>query len=381
MRTLPTKKKVIVQVALTYLPDIGGGETHLRDLVSYISKYHDTVVITMKPYQSRKEKVPLVEKTGNVSVVRIPRPMRSLIYSNGKWRPFATLIYLPYFYIYVAFWSLRYKNAIIAFHLHGLLLAPLCVFLKRITGRKCIISVHFTFKGGGKILEEVVLWGLRRADHVLALSELEKENLIKLGIPREKVLKFTYWVDLESFKPIERAIAREKLGIDKSIFMVLFVGRLIEEKGIDIVLEVAKNMEKIEFYIIGDGPLREKVLKSSSEIKNLHYVGPVDNFSLPSWYSASNVLVVPSTSEEGFGRVIIEAFACGIPVIGSNLGGIPEAIQPHVGKIVSPNPQEFIKAISEVSKSSYSRWEIRKYAEERFGLKNAETILRCLIDY
>jgi len=202
-----------------------------------------------------------------------------------------------------------------------------------------------------------------------------------MGIPREKVLKFTYWVDLESFKPIERAIAREKLGIDKSIFMVLFVGRLIEEKGIDIVLEVAKNMEKIEFYIIGDGPLREKVLKSSSEIKNLHYVGPVDNFSLPSWYSASNVLVVPSTSEEGFGRVIIEAFACGIPVIGSNLGGIPEAIQPHVGKIVSPNPQEFIKAISEVSKSSYSRWEIRKYAEERFGLKNAETILRCLIDY
>ncbi|BBD73481.1 hypothetical protein HS1genome_1870 [Sulfodiicoccus acidiphilus] len=182
------------------------------------------------------------------------------------------------------------------------------------------------------------------------------------------------------FKPIERTAARERLGIDKSVFMVLFVGRLVEGKGVHIVLEIAKIMKDVEFYIIGDGPLREDVTRASLEARNVHYVGPVNNLSLPVWLSASNVLIVPSTGEEGFGRVIIEALACGIPVVGSNLGGIPEAIGPHVGKIVPPTPEEFMRAIREISRSPYSSQEIRRYAEERFSIKNAEIILRSLTD-
>lgn len=375
------ERKIIVEVAMTYLPDIGGGETHLKDLVSYLSKYYDTVIITMKPYQNRKEKLPFIEKTERITVIRLPRPFKSLIYRNNEWRPLASLLYLPLLTIYVFIWFAIHRKEVLAFHLHGLLLSPLCALLKSVSRKRCVISVHFTFKGLGRIVDPIIRWSLAKADCVLALSELEKENLIKLGVPREKIKKFTYWIDLELFRPIERITARDKLGIDKFAFVVLFVGRLIKEKGIHLVLDIANKMKDIEFYIIGDGPLRDYVIKASRELKNVHYVGSVENSSLPVWLSAANVLIVPSINEEGFGRVIIEALACGIPVVGSNLGGIPEAIgSSHVGKIVPPTPEDFVKAIREIMSLSYSSHEIRRYAEERFSVKNAEVILKCLID-
>ncbi|WP_158613779.1 glycosyltransferase [Sulfodiicoccus acidiphilus] len=181
------ERKVIVEIAMTYLPDIGGGETHLRDVVSYLSKYYDTVVITMKPYQNRKERLPFVEKTGRVTVIRLPRPLRSLIYRNNEWKPLASLIYLPLLTIYVFIWSIIHRNEVLAFHLHGLLMSPLCILLKSVIRRRCVISVHFTFRRGGRIADSVVRWSLARADCILALSELEKENLLKFGVPREKV--------------------------------------------------------------------------------------------------------------------------------------------------------------------------------------------------
>ena len=373
------ENKIIVEITRTYLPDLGGVETHLKDLVSYLTKYYDVVVITMKPYQNRSQKVSLVEKIGRVTIIRLPRPFRSLIYRRNESNTLADLLYLPLLTIYVLVWSIIHRKDVLAYHLHGVILSPLCVLIKSITRKRCVISIHFTFKGLNILVDPIIKWSLAKADCVLALSELEKNNLIKFGLPGEKVKRFTYWVDQELFRPIDRDIAREKLGIDKSAFVVLFVGRLIKEKGVHLVLELGKRMKDVEFYIVGIGPLAEDVIRVARELKNVHYVGPLDNSSLPIWLNASNVLIVPSINEEGFGRVIIEALSCGIPVIGSNLGGIPEAITSlYVGKVVRPTPDDFEIAIREIMASSYSREEIRKYAEERFGIKNAETILECL---
>ncbi|MGC9088513.1 MAG: glycosyltransferase, partial [Conexivisphaera sp.] len=91
------------------------------------------------------------------------------------------------------------------------------------------------------------------------------------------------------------------------------------------------------------------------------------------------VFIMPTLNdEEGFGKVIMEALACGTPVIGSRRGGIPEAIEPSVGKVVEPTLQEFARAIRDVAASNYSRSVLREYAEKRFGPQNAEIILECL---
>jgi glycosyltransferase involved in cell wall biosynthesis len=373
--------KVVAEVALTYLPDVGGGETQLRDVISAVSKHYDTVVITMKPYQKGRGKPPCVERNDNVTVIRLPRPLRSMVFRDGGWKPLRGSVYLPLFIPYVLLWSLMNRKKVVAFHLHGLLLAPLCLALKAL-GMKCTISVHYTYTARSKMLNAVLRTCLSGADCVLALSELERGDLIKAGIPKAKVRKFTYWVDLNFlrvFNVMERKLAREKLGLEQSRFVVLFVGRLVREKGIDVVISLAKMMAEAEFYVVGDGPLRERVKEASSEIKNLHYVGPVENLSLAVWYNASNVFVMPTLNEEeGFGRVIIEALACGTPVIGSRRGGIPEAIDPRVGKVVEPTPQEFARAIREVAASNYPKSELREYAEKKFGPQNADVILQCI---
>jgi glycosyltransferase involved in cell wall biosynthesis len=152
----------------------------------------------------------------------------------------------------------------------------------------------------------------------------------------------------------------------------------VKVKGIDIILELASMMSDIEFYIVGDGPLKEKVEKATIKNKNLHYIGKIGVDLLSIWYNAADLLIIPSIYDEGFGRVIIEALACGTPVVGSKRGGIPEAIAPQVGKVVEPTPQEFAKAIREIIALNYSKTELREYAVKRFGIQNAETILKCL---
>jgi len=65
-------RETIVEIAMTYLPDIGGGETHLRDLIEYISRFYKTVVITMKPYQANRGNPPIMEIAKRITVIRSP---------------------------------------------------------------------------------------------------------------------------------------------------------------------------------------------------------------------------------------------------------------------------------------------------------------------
>ena len=122
---------------------------------------------------------------------------------------------------------------------------------------------------------------------------------------------------------------------DKPI--VLFVGNLIKRKNVDSLLE-AKKVANSDYYlvIVGDGPQFKKLTKKVDEedIRDVIFTGSrndVENI-IPS----CDVLVLPSFSES-FGLVLIEALACGKPVIGSNVGGITEIITDDVGLLVDPN--------------------------------------------
>ena len=123
--------------------------------------------------------------------------------------------------------------------------------------------------------------------------------------------------------------------LDKPI--VLFVGNLIKRKNVDSLIE-AKKISSSDYYlvIVGDGPLYDK-LKSkveNEEMSDVIFAGSrndVENI-IPS----CDVLILPSYSES-FGLVLIEALACGKPVIGSDVGGITEIITKHVGLLVNPN--------------------------------------------
>ena len=230
------------------------------------------------------------------------------------------------------------------------------------------------------LMAKMVRWTLNPANKVLTLSNASRRELIEVGLREDKVDTYTYWIDQEVFKPFDKVEAKKKVGWEGR-FVVLFVGRFIDIKGMDVLLEVAESIDKeICFAFIGDGPLSASIEKVSRRLNNVMFIGKVDNHNLPLYYNAADILCVPSKYEEGFGRVILEALSCGIPVVASNRGGIPEAIDRTVGVLVDPTVDDLGREIESLYRTSEKLQEMqsrcREYAVSRFSKKNAELIVR-----
>ena len=112
---------------------------------------------------------------------------------------------------------------------------------------------------------------------------------------------------------------------------MLYFGRLIEEKGVDVLLAAARLCPGVPVVIVGDGPDRAKVELEAAELENVKFVGPAWGEDLKQYLYNARAVVVPSLWHENFPYVILQAFAAGKPVVGSQRGGIPELIQagPH----------------------------------------------------
>ena len=192
---------------------------------------------------------------------------------------------------------------------------------------------------------------------------------------------FTYWIDLKKFNVISnKKQAKRKLGWERK-FVVLFVGRLVVEKGILQLLEAVKVWNK-NFYVIvcGVGPLGEKVRESVDSGLNVMYLGNIEQDELPKIYNAADVTIVPSIHEEGFGRVILESLACGTPVIAANRGAIPEAMDESVGRLIRITPENIKKEVEYFYKNPDKLGKLsknaRKFAEKRYSERNIELIVR-----
>ncbi|WP_323754011.1 glycosyltransferase [Marinobacter sp.] len=112
---------------------------------------------------------------------------------------------------------------------------------------------------------------------------------------------------------------------------LLYFGRLIDEKGVDVLVEAARRAPGVSVVIVGDGPDREALGRAAETLDNVRVVGPAWGEELKEWLRGARAVVVPSLWHENFPYVILQAFAAGKPVIGAERGGIPELVQdgPH----------------------------------------------------
>jgi glycosyltransferase involved in cell wall biosynthesis len=170
---------------------------------------------------------------------------------------------------------------------------------------------------------------LSKADHCVAHSEGASEILQQIGF--DKVTVIPPPVDTSIFRRTGQSV-RAQLGL--SGFTIGFVGRFIPLKRVDLLLRVARKLDfEYQLLLVGDGPAKSEWLglaRQSHVDDRIVWKDPVPHSEIPSLLSAMDVLVLPSSTgqswKEQFGRVLIEAMACEVPVIGSSSGEIPRVI-------------------------------------------------------
>ena len=367
----------VLQLTVHFSPNIGGVETHLSNLIEVLIKRGFNVdVLTYQPLTTNVS-WKIFEKNKNLTIIRIPW-IPGLFYKLVSF-PMLEFLYLLPGLFFMTPLILIWKNPDVI-HAHGLIAGFVGVFWGKLFGSRVVVSTHsiYSFPNKG-LYKSFAKWIFAHADKSLGLSKQAIKEIESLGISTKKVDSFIYWIDPDLFKKVTNA--KKILGW-KDKFVVLFVGRLVEEKGVIELLQSAKTWHSnITLIIVGSGPLEEKVRQIMSKNKNIRFVGTISQDQLPTFYCASDILIVPSVSEEGFGRVILEALSCGLPVIGSNRGAIPEAMDETVGQIIDIT----VESIKEAVEYFYNHREkleklaknCRKFAERRYSEKNVENIIKA----
>lgn len=370
-------RKKILQLTVHLYPNIGGVETHLEDLFDILTKREWNIFVLAYQPLSTKTDWAILEKKKNLIILRIPW-LRGF-FEKLVHIPVLEFLYLvPGLFFVTPIIIIFYRPNMI--HAHGISAAVAAVFWCKFFKIKSVISLHsvYSFPKTG-LYRSFVKLILENCDFVLSLSNKSNEEIRRLGIKRKKTGTFTYWIDLQKFKRISEA--KNKLGWDKK-FIVLFVGRLIEEKGIKPLIEAASLWnKKINLVIVGSGLLEEYVSNYATKLKNLSIIGKVDQNDLPLYYSGADCVIVPSTSEEGFGRVIIESLACGTAVLATNRGATSEAMDKTVGRFVYPTPEGIREGVEYFYNNpkhlSHLSNNARKFVERRYSENNVKNIIKA----
>ncbi len=231
---------------------------------------------------------------------------------------------------------------------------------------------------------------------IVTISNYSLEKIQKhYGIDPSKVRIVPNGVDTEKFKPNENLQAVRKqfgLGNEPS---VLFVGSLIQRKGLPFLVEAAKKIVKeqpdTKFLIVGEGPLK-KQLTTSIESANLSgsfkFLGNLKDDLLPSVYNCADVFVLPSI-QEGQGIVLLEAQASGKPVVAFDMGGVNEAVRnKETGLLVKRGSSDELadallkllsdKALREKMGANGRRFVTRKLYLGYLRSKNAQSLSRSI---
>ncbi len=230
---------------------------------------------------------------------------------------------------------------------------------------------------------------LRQADKIIVISNATKNYVLNLGAKPSKVKLIYNGVDLKRFQAVPKVKEemRRKLGIPQNAIVVLTVRRLVYKNGVDTLLESAniaiKKNPRIVFLVVGKGPDMNSVhtqIKQLGIETNFKLVGFVPDEELAAYYNTADLFVLPSKSGEGLPLVALEAMACGLPVIATNVGGINEILINKFGRLVPPNnPQALSEAILEFAEIDFtpSKSELRALVEEKYSWnKNVERLIQ-----
>ena len=214
----------------------------------------------------------------------------------------------------------------------------------------------------------MIRWAANRADGIITVCEALKASLLSLGADADKIRVLRNGVDLAKFRPGDRAAARARLGFSGT--MLLSVGNLIPLKGHDVAIDALAHLPEARLAIVGDGPEHARLRAHARRIgvaERVRFFGRVPHEELPDIYRAADVLLLMS-SNEGLANVLLEAMACGTPVVATAAGGTPEVVTTAVaGELVhARTANAVVQAIARLLHRQPDPQAVRSYAES-FG--------------
>ncbi|MGA3403269.1 MAG: glycosyltransferase [Acetobacteraceae bacterium] len=243
-------------------------------------------------------------------------------------------------------------------------------------GRRLGLPVVVTARGTDVTLipryavpRRLIRGAIRDAAALIAVSAALKAALVELGAPPDKVTVLRNGVDTTLFRPPEdRDAVRRALGLGRPT--LISVGLLIERKGHHLAIEALRQLPEFGLLVVGEGPEQARLaglIEHYGLGDRVRLLGPRPHAELPSLYGAADALVLAS-SREGWANVLLEAMACGTPVVASNIPGNPEVVrEAAAGVIVAANtPDGIAAAVRGLFAARPDRAATRTYAEQ-FG--------------
>jgi glycosyltransferase involved in cell wall biosynthesis len=212
----------------------------------------------------------------------------------------------------------------------------------------------------------MIQWASREAAGMITVCQSLKDDLAAAGGDSGRVVVLRNGVDLQQFVPMDRDAERARLGLTGDV--ILSVGGLIPRKGHDLAIRAMVELPAATLVIAGQGPELERLQALAKECgvaDRVRFLGQVSHEALPPLYGAADVMLLAS-AKEGWANVLLEAMACGTPVVATRAGGTPEVVTaPTAGIVVQDRSSpEIAKALRFILANRPVRAETRAFAEQ-----------------
>lgn len=211
----------------------------------------------------------------------------------------------------------------------------------------------------------MIQWAASKAAHMITVCDALKTEMMALGVDGKRITPLRNGVDLVRFQPLGRDAIRAELELEG--FVLLSVGHLVPVKGHELAIGALPLLADATLMLAGAGPERPRLEALARELgveRRVRFLGAVPQTELVRYYNAADALVLAS-SREGWANVLLEAMACGTPVVASRVWGTPEVVAaPAAGVLMEErSPAGVAAGVRRLRAAGIDRAATRRYAE------------------